>query len=96
MLCSKAPIGIFSFPQEGVRGFPDLRCSLVPAWTTQYPALLAYGVPKESPYTQFLYFGFLQLKENGALRVAEMRWKAGEPSCTPARVTRWDFCVRQL
>ena len=61
---------------------------MVPAWTTNYPALLAYAVPKGSPIRPFLFQAFMELLENGSLTALKARWKGIEPLCTPNRVTR--------
>ncbi len=51
--------------QEGVRSYTKFRCRVVSAWSTRYPALLAYAVPKRSPLFPFLFHAFLELLENG-------------------------------
>ncbi len=71
-----------------MRSQSDYRCLVVPAWTTNYPALLSYAVPKSSPYAPFMFHAFLELLENGSLTALKARWKGVEPLCTPERITR--------
>ncbi len=74
-----------------MRSQSKFRCRVVPAWSTHYPALLAYAVPKGSPYRPFFFHAFRDLLESGALTALKARWKGIEPLCTPDRVTSLGF-----
>ena len=85
----------FFYTLEGIGAYPKYRCKIVSAWTTQFPGLLAFALPKESPFYAIFYHAFLASLENGALRIAQTRWASTALSdtsnCAQREVTGLGF-----
>jgi hypothetical protein len=61
----------------------NMKCDITFPLVSRYPSLLAWALPKASPYHPFLSRASQAMKERGLISVLKARWFVESPYCPP-------------